>query len=284
MEATRQAHAFYYLALAEEADPELTGPHSAEWLRQLEREHDNLRAALAWSLEPAQTGSNPELAQRFGEMLKEFWEVRGFYSEGRAFLEQALVHCKGSSTSARAKALSAAAAFADWQGDFHRQEELLQESLGLYRELGDTQGIASSLQGLAWTASRKGAHIAALQLLEESVTLLRELGDKAALAWSLYFLADTLGSQCEYGRANALFEESLTLFKDLGNKRGIAACLQQSALWLQAAGGIRRPYTPGSRRSWRFTLNWAKRMGWLSTTGSRAGKHSDEAMQPPPIP
>jgi len=237
MEATRQAHALYYLALAEEAAPKLVGPRSAKWLKRLDREHDNLRAALEWSLEPDQTGSSPDIALRCCERLREFWEVRGLYSEGRAFLEQALAHCKGASTAARASALGAAAAFAEWLVDMPREEELVQEALGLYRELGNTRGIASSLQGLAWVHSRKGASIAALQLLEESVTLLRELGDKEALAWSLSHLADELGGQGEYGRANALFEECLALFRELGNKREIAANLQQSALWLLMARG-----------------------------------------------
>ncbi len=237
MEATRRAHALYYLALAEEAAPNLAGPRSAVWLQRLEREHDNLRAALAWSLEPAQTGSSPEMALRFGEKLRVFWVVRGFYSEGLAALEQALAECKGSSPYARARALGAAAAFADMLGDFHLAEELRQESLILYRQLGDTRGIASSLQGLAWIASRNGAHIAARQLLEESVTLLRELGDKGDFAWSLHLLADTLSLQGEYSRANTLFQESLAMFRELGNKRGIAASLQQSALWLLFAGG-----------------------------------------------
>jgi predicted ATPase/class 3 adenylate cyclase/DNA-binding CsgD family transcriptional regulator len=236
MEATRQAHTLYYLALAEEAAPELTGPRSAVWLQRLEREHDNLRAALAWSLEPAQTEFNPEMALRFGATLKEFWEVRGHNSEGRAFLEQALVLCKGASTSARASALGVAAIFAYWLSDFHRQEELYQESLGLYRELGDTRGIASSLRGLAVAA--QGTNIApAIVLREESVTLMRELGDKEALAWSLQNLADYLGIHGEYERAQALFEESLALFRDLGNKRGMAACLTTSAMWLPSARG-----------------------------------------------
>jgi tetratricopeptide (TPR) repeat protein len=158
------AHALHYLALAEEAAPNLVGPRSAVWLKRLEREHDNLRAALEWSLEPAQVGSNPDMALRFCETLREFWEVYGFYREGRAALEQALAYYEGVSTSARASALGAA--FADCLGNRHREEELLQESLDLYRELGDTRGIASSLQGLAWVLSRKGASIAALQLFE----------------------------------------------------------------------------------------------------------------------
>jgi predicted ATPase/DNA-binding CsgD family transcriptional regulator len=237
IDTTRTAHATYYFALAEEAAPNLAGPRSTDWLQRLEREHDNLRAALAWSLEPAQTASSPDLALRFCTTLREFWDVRGFYNEGRAFLEQALADCEGASTSARASALGAAAAFADCLGDIPREEEQWQESLVLYRELGDTRGIASSFLGLAWVHSRKGASIAALQLLEKSVTLLRKLGDEAALAWSLSNLADKLCEQGEYSRANALFEESLTLYRDLGNKRGIANCLQQSALWLLMARG-----------------------------------------------
>jgi predicted ATPase/class 3 adenylate cyclase len=237
MDTTRRAHASYYLALAEEAAPELNGPLTAVWLRRLEREHDNLRAALEWSLEPEQTGSSPDMALRFCYMLREFWEVRGLYSQGRAFLEPALARCTGASASARANALGAAAHLADWLGDFHRAETLWQEGLSLRRELGDTRGIASYLQGLAWIASRKGDQIAARQLSEESVTLLRELGDKDELPWSLHFLADMLGAQGEYGRANALFEESLAMFRDLGNKRGIAASLQQSALLLLATRG-----------------------------------------------
>jgi tetratricopeptide (TPR) repeat protein len=238
MEATRQAHASYYLALAEEAAPNLSGPRSAVWLRRLEREHDNLRLALEWSLQPEQTGSSPDLALRFGETLREFWLVRGYFSEGRAFLEQALAHCEGASTSARASALGAAAILADMQGDIHRAEELCQESLGLYRELGDTRGIASSLQRLVVLVRVKEVNLAvAYAMLEESVTLLRELGDKDALAWSLFSLADTLAPRGEYGRALALFQESLSLFREMGNKQGIAANLQQSAMLLVFTGG-----------------------------------------------
>jgi predicted ATPase/class 3 adenylate cyclase len=221
MDATRQAHASYYFALAEEAASELTGPRSAEWWKRLEREHDNLRAALEWSLEPAQTGSNPDMALRFCATLKEFWWVRGFNSEARAFLEQALAGCEGASTSARASVLSAAAVFTGMLGNLQRAAALWQESLVLYRELGDTRGIASSLQEL-WIISRREARNAALQLLEESVRLLRELGDKEALAWSLFSLADLLGAQGEYGRANARLEECLALHTELGDKGGMA--------------------------------------------------------------
>ena len=142
------------------------------------------------------------------------------------------------SPSVRAKALSAFADFSADQSDDDQAEALYQESLVLYRELGDIRGIASSLQGLAWIAQRKGENIALRRsLLEESLGLYREVGDKEAIAWSLFNLADADSSQGEYTRGSTLFEESLTIFRDLGYKRGIAYCLSQSALWLFFASG-----------------------------------------------
>ena len=181
MEAIQHAHATYYLALAEEAAPELRGPQQALWLERLEREYANLRAAMQWFLAQGRTEPGREMALRLGGALWDFWVVRGLYSEGRTFLEQALASSEGVATSVRARALSAAADFALFQSDVDRSEALRQESLVLYRELGDTRGSASSSWQLAWVASRrKGADFAAAQSLrEESLSLYREVGDKA---------------------------------------------------------------------------------------------------------
>jgi predicted ATPase/class 3 adenylate cyclase/DNA-binding CsgD family transcriptional regulator len=237
METARQAHAAYYYALVEEAVQVAKGFHlanlSREWLERLEREHDNLRATLSWSLEPVQAGPRLETALRLGEALVGFWWVRGFYSEGRAFLEQALARSEGVAASVRARALGAAADFAIIQGDFGRAEVLWQESLVLSRELGNTRGIVSSLQGLGWIAQRKGNNITeARSLLEESLAFCHEMGDKEDIAWSLANLADVVSTQGDYSTGRAQFEESLALFRELGHKRGMAFCLRQSALWL----------------------------------------------------
>ena len=238
METTRQAHAAYYYTLAEEAAPQLKGPQQAEWLERLGREHDNLRATMEWSLEPEQAGPRLEMAFQLGEALEDFWGVRGFYSEGRTFLEQALARSEGVATSVRARALRTVADFTAAQGDFDRVKALWQESLVLYRELGDTRGVASCLQGLSWIAQRKGNNIAAgRSLLEESLALYREVGDKEAIAWLLENLADVASTQGDYSTGCALFEESLALFRELGNKRGIAVCLSQSSLWLAFSRG-----------------------------------------------
>ena len=237
-EATRQAHAAYYLVLAEEAAPELQGPQQVAWLEHLEREHDNLRAALEWFIERSGQGSSREMALRLGGALWYFWSARGLFSEGRTFLEQALARSEGVMASVRAKAFSAAADLALLQSDDDRGEALCQESLVLYREVGDLRGIASSLSRLAWVATRKrGDFAAANSLIEESLALNREVSDKDAIAWSLFFLADIAGLRGEYARGQTLLAESLAMFRELGNKRGIAISLKQSALWLFAAQG-----------------------------------------------
>src|SRR3989442_8344288 len=98
MEVNRQAHADYYLALAEDAEPELGGPQQAAWLERLEEEHDNLRAALRWSLEQAggdEGGRRKETALRLGTALRRFWVIHGHIREGGGFLEQGLTARRG---------------------------------------------------------------------------------------------------------------------------------------------------------------------------------------------
>ena len=238
IEIIQKAHADYYLQLAEQAEPHLKGAEQGRWLERLEREYDNLRATLRWSLEAAQARPGPEMALRLGGALADFWDVRGFYSEGRTFLEQALAGSEGAVASVRVRTLRAAAYFASLQGDDDRAEVLCQESLVLYRELGDTRGSASTLSQLAWIAGRKRANFAtARSLLEESLALSREVDDKHAIAWTLQSLAEIASIQGEYSRGRALFEEGLAMHRALGNKRGIASCLEQSALWLFTALG-----------------------------------------------
>ncbi len=231
MATARQAHATYYLALAEEAARGYTSAQQAEWLERLEREHDNLRAAMEWLLDPAQAGSHGELVYRLAEALTEFWRVRGFYSEARSFLERVLARREGVAVSLRAKMLDAAASFADEQGDQERAETLWQESLALYRELGDIGGIASSLKEVGMIANSKGDYIAGYSLLEESIALTKQAGNLEATALSLFILAQNVSSHGDYDRGYSLFEESLALFRELGNKKDIAGCLNHLALF-----------------------------------------------------
>src|SRR6266581_2073893 len=185
MEITRQAHAWYYVRLSEEAETELAGPRQAIWLERLEREHDNLRAALQWGLVPDEDGHRREMALRLGGALRQFWIVHGHLSEGRNFLERALVESKGVPASVQVKAFVTAANLANKQGDNDRTEVLAEKSRALYQELGDTQGIALSLRLLAGVAGRRGTLTASRMLNEEALALFREVGDKEGAASSL---------------------------------------------------------------------------------------------------
>ena len=107
LEATRQSHALYYVMLAEEAEQHLRGTKQALWLERLEQEHDNLRAALRFSLEQGEMGQSMELALRLGVALTQFWILHGHFSEGRNFMQRALVSRKGITASVHLKALEA---------------------------------------------------------------------------------------------------------------------------------------------------------------------------------
>jgi predicted ATPase/class 3 adenylate cyclase len=224
-EIARQAHANYFLSLAEEAEPALKGPLLVTWLERLERDHDNLRTAMQWSVESSRT----ELALRFGIALERFWVVRGHRNEGLALLERALEGSAGVATDVRAKGLLAAARLAFIQSNYDQGELLAQESLALFRKLGDRRGIALSLDRLGMAAWRRGDFPTARVLLEEDLPLFKEVDDKDRVAWSLFTLGLLNNKQGQYSRAYALFEESLKLFRALGNKRGIAASLTQLA-------------------------------------------------------
>jgi predicted ATPase/DNA-binding CsgD family transcriptional regulator len=235
MEATRQAHAAYYMRLAEEAELGFLSSQQALWSERLEWEYDNLRAALEWLLaqaehEEAGIGDVKEMALRLAGALFWFWWVHGLWSEGRNFLEQALV--VGESVEASiytAKALFATANMAFVQSDYERAVALSEGSLALYRELGDTLGIALSLHPLGNVAWSRGNMTVARALKEEALALHRKLGHPGGIALSLFSLGLLESSQGAYDRARTMFEESLALDRSLQNKRGVAHTLSQLA-------------------------------------------------------
>jgi predicted ATPase len=221
----RQAHADYFCLVAAEAEAALQGPQLIPWLERLEREHDNLRAALRWALE----SDRAAMALRLGTGLERFWVIRGHRNEGLAFLERALAGSAEVTTEVRAKALLAAARLAFGQGNYPQGEGLAQESLALFRQLGDRRGIALSLDRLGTAAWRHGDFATARGLMEEALALFSAIDDQGRVAWSLFTLGLLNTKQGEYSRACALFEDSVALFKQLGNKRGVAAALTQLA-------------------------------------------------------
>ena len=229
-ESTRQAHALYYLSLAEDAEIEIGGARQAAWLERLEREHDNLRAALQWSLEQAANDEhNKEVALRLGGALRGFWLVHGHISEGRNFLDRALAARGSIDASVQAKALVVAAQLAFNQSDHNRTEALCKDGLALYRTLEDQLGIAISLSLLGSVAWTKGRMAEARTLTEESLAIARQIDAMELTAYTLFVLGLVDSSQGEYSRASTMFEESLAIHRKFRNKRGIAHTLSQLA-------------------------------------------------------
>lgn len=216
----RRRHRDWFLALAEQAEPMLPGP-GEWWLDRLEVEHDNLRAALELCLGSGEV----EAGLRLAGALKRFWLVRGYWIEGRQRLEALLARSEGAAPAWRAKAITGAAALAQYQGDYERAVALCEESLAIQRKQGDERGMADSLNIMGNVMYERGNYGAAWKLHEKSLAYGREVEDKHAMAASLVNLAGVALHEGDYTQAVALAQESLTSFREVGDRRGIAAAL-----------------------------------------------------------
>ncbi len=216
-EAIRDVHAAYYLARAEEIAPNLLGAEAAWWLDCLEQEHENLRAALWWMLGRAEKSTNlAEQGLRLCAALMNFWEVRGYFREGQAFLERALTVSKEVVATIRVEAICGAGFLALVQGDSEHAEGLLEQSLALFRNIGDKRGMAKSLRILGSLAGDRNSYGLARTLLEEGLALYYEMEDQNGIAYTREDLAQVLTSQGDYACARGLLEEDLLLYSALG--------------------------------------------------------------------
>ena len=218
-ESARRAHLLYFLALAEQAEAELTGPRQSLWLDRLESEHDNLRAALS----SAEEYGDVEIGLRLGATLWRFWLVRSRMREGRERLERLLALPGAEArTSARAKGMHGLGTIILEISDFSQARPFLEESLSIWRELGDRKGTAAALNTLGWLASQIGDYATARSLSEEALGRNRELGEKRGIAVALNNLGAVALHQSEYAAAIALYGESLALRREIGDRRGFA--------------------------------------------------------------
>jgi predicted ATPase/DNA-binding CsgD family transcriptional regulator len=222
LEATLQGHARYYLALAERAAQAWEGPQFAMWLGRIERDQENLRAAMQWALEADGDPERLEVALRLGSAMRSYWQVRGYFREGRGFLEQALAHSLDSHARLRAQVLNEAVHLAISQGDFAWGDTLCQENLARCRELGDSSAIARALYLLGVSACWQGHLTRASSLLSESLALAQEVGDQGGTLMALYIGGYVANHRGEYARAQAVLEQILAIQRKLANKRGIA--------------------------------------------------------------
>ena len=219
-EALRHCHLDWCTALAEQAEPELRGPRQAEWLRHLDLEHDNLRAALHWALDHA-----VEAGLRLAGALTRFWSIRGFLSEGGGWLNQFLARCPDQPSLTRAKALYGAGIFARLQGADARAADCFEASLAFTRS-ADPFLAASTLNNLAGVVAQQSDYTGARALLEEALALFRTLDDAWGISMTLNNLAGKAFEQGDYSQARVWYGEGLAVARQRGDKYNVARILR----------------------------------------------------------
>jgi tetratricopeptide (TPR) repeat protein len=227
-------HLDYMLALAQDAEPRLIGEEPHVWFERLEIEHDNFRAALAWS---CGADGNPVDGLRLASLLGRFWGERGHLVEGRRWISSLIAAAPGEhADGARANALRQEGILARAQADYSAARKLLAGALAIFRTLGDRRGIGQALNSLASSAIDEGDFPLAQLLLEESLAITKELGDHR---WTGVVLANLGVVAMQVGKgliARDLFEESLAIQRTAGDRGANAIATHNFGLLLREQG------------------------------------------------
>jgi predicted ATPase/DNA-binding winged helix-turn-helix (wHTH) protein len=228
----RARHVACFLSLAETFSTEFGGPQRQMWLARIASEHDNLRAALAWSAE-----SSPMEGLRLAAAMDQFWRIRGHLAEGRQWLARLLDAAPTEQpTRERAAGLFAVALLASMQGDHAAGKRQLNESLTLSREIDDPNGVARVLSGLAWVSIVQGDYPEAEALAREAVAAMRATGKRLNLSFSLDYLAIALHEQGQWAAAREFYEQALVAARELGTPWEIGDALNAIA-WAECDEG-----------------------------------------------
>jgi hypothetical protein len=239
-ERVHDRHLEYFIQFAEEAEPHLRRAEQLDWLDRVEREHDNLRTALAWALERGKS----KHALRLAGALYYFWELRAYWSEGQKWLDDALKFSARQQSgqaaaeevgetgipvpgeaALRARALYAAgrlhfAALIDFAGS----RTIVEESLRLWRRLGDKWWMATALEHVGFMLIPEDAQTA-IARLEEGVALARQVEDRWPLALCLVRLAGALAGT-DVAAARRTREEGVRVARSVGDKSVLSQGLE----------------------------------------------------------
>lgn len=218
MEEARARHARFVAAFVTAGEPGLRGQSQGEWIGRFEAEHDNLRAALSWSLQ-----HEPETALQIAAGSGRFWYVRSYGVEGRRMLHAALDAAPFAPPHTRARALSHAGILADEAGDHDEAASYLETALEIFREAGDDHGMATALNSLGAVAARsRGDFESARRFFEQSLELRRKLHDEAAANLVMSNLAAIALSMGDLDGAESLLNETIPYDRATGNEWSLA--------------------------------------------------------------
>jgi predicted ATPase/class 3 adenylate cyclase len=218
----RGRHALFFLALAEAAGRELTGPHQVAWLDRLGRDQDNLRAALRWAVE----SDHAETGLLIAAAIWRFWQLRDHLAEGEAWLTELLAAPSASAaTPARAAGAAALASVVYWRGDYAAARERYEDALALQIALGDEAGAADVRSSLGWVAAATGDWAAARRRFGEAAESARARGDRTGLGFALQGEGMSALRDGDRPAARAALEEAVALLRASGDTFGLANAL-----------------------------------------------------------
>jgi non-specific serine/threonine protein kinase len=245
----RDAHATWCIDFTERANHGVLSPEHNVWLRRLDAEIDNLRAALTWLLEQRAT----EAALRLAIALAEnFWWVRSGFREGRAALEQALALGDGPSL-LEIGALWRVGMMAHHAGDYSAARDFAQRALSRARAEHDTHGEAFTRMLLSMLARRHEQRDEALTQVEAAIVLFQPNGRSLDLANAFNRHAIVLAQLGEYDRAESRYEEAWAIFAELGDVTGGEIVLSNLADLARRRGQLERAlqlFRQAVRRCW----------------------------------
>lgn len=231
-EEARRRHALHFLEVAEDASARFGGPEPSISLDVLERDHDNIRAAIAWAIDEAEA----KIASRFCLALRMLWYMRGYLAEGRRYYD-AVLAMPSSSGRLRAAVLAEASAVARHQGDTSEAARFLTDAVALARASDDDALVAFCLLQEGFVAHIDKRFGDARRALDESLTIARRLGEPLAMGRAMLHLGFVayLGDD-DPEQAQVLFEEALALFRRADHSRQIALTLDALAQVARARG------------------------------------------------
>jgi predicted ATPase/DNA-binding SARP family transcriptional activator len=209
----RMRHAHHFADYAEQMAVRLQRPGELEWLSRLELEHDNIRAALSWSL----TAGEAKLALRLSVAMRDFWRLRGHLSEGVRWTEQALQLPFGSEHVLRTRALVGTAVLERMRGEYLTLRERLAEGEEIARRTGDQTGLAEVLTQLGTSLRDRHELDDAAARLEEAIALWRQMGDPKGLTLALGVRASICLARQETAHARSLRLEAVEIARRIGD-------------------------------------------------------------------
>ncbi len=215
----RERHLACFLALAEEAAPQLRGAEQQAWLERLESEHDNLRVAMSG-------GGGGERQMRIAASLCHFWTMHSHVSEGRARCSDLFEQGKTLPPSpALGSLLNCAGVLAYVQSDYPAARSYYTRAAAVKSHVGDRRGEAGTLANLASVSQAEEDYSSARTQFERSLAIQRELGDTQAVSIFLTCLGNVLREMDEPEAAHEQFQEAILLYRERGDRANEANTL-----------------------------------------------------------